>query len=468
MNELNIPRIPSISAFLKRCATLFKMAGVTLLILLLLIPLGMIHSVLRERLDRRNEAVAEIMSSWGREQTIIGPVLIVPYRYSFKSWKEQPASGGKIEKAEVVETAVANAYFLPSTLAIDGDIKPTRLRRGIYQAVVYTGRLALSGQFIRPDFTSLRIEEENVLWDDALVTFAIPDLRGVKETLQIRWGTNSLPLSPGSKLKDFPSGVFARVSGLRQCLGTLPWQLELTLNGSGGISFAPVGAQNKVKLSSPWPDPSFRGAFLPSERKVTHEGFEAAWNVTHYGRNYAQQWTDQDASAGLSPTSAASSLFGVNFLSGIDAYRNVERAIKYGVLFLVLVFAAFFLFEVLSSLRIHPFQYALVGAAFCLFYLGLLSLSEFVSFGLSYLAAAAVTTLLIWFYSVKVLKSGKRTFIIVGLLAAIYGFLYVALQLQDYSLLFGTAGLFAVLAVVIYLTRNIDWYARDQGQPSNV
>jgi inner membrane protein len=158
----------------------------------------------------------------------------------------------------------------------------------------------------------------------------------------------------------------------------------------------------------------------------------------------------------------------VNFLSGIDAYRNVERAIKYGMLFLVLVFAAFFLFELMSGLRIHPFQYALVGAALCLFYLGLLSLSEFIPFGLSYLAASAVTTLLIWLYSVKVLKSGKRTLIIVGLLAAIYGFLYVALQLQDYSLLFGTAGLFTVLAVVIFLTRNIDWYTRDQSQPCNV
>ena len=168
-----------------------------------------------------------------------------------------------------------------------------------------------------------------------------------------------------------------------------------------------------------------------------------------------------DQSAGLNPNSAASSLFGVNFLSGVDAYRNVERAIKYGVLFLVLVFAAFFLFELLSSLKIHPFQYALVGAALCLFYLGLLSLSEFVRFGLAYLTASAVTTLLIWFYCAKVLKSGKRTVIIVGLLAAIYTFLYTALQLQDYSLLFGTAGLFLVLAVIFYLTRNIDWYARD-------
>lgn len=468
MNELKIPRIPAFSAFLKRCATPFKMIGVTLLILLLLIPLGMIQSVLRERLGRRNEAVADITSKWGKDQSIVGPVLIVPYRYPVKSWKEQPTTGGKIEKVEVVEIALANAFFLPAKLTIDGDVNPMRLRRGIYQAVVYTGKLDISAQFRKPDFASLKIEDQNVLWDDAIVTFAIPDLRGVKETLHLQWGTNTVALSPGCKLRSFPTGVFTQVNGLRESAGTIPARLELSLNGSGGINFAPIGAQSSVKLSSPWPDPSFQGAFLPADRKVTQAGFDANWQISYYGRDYAQQWTSQDSSAGLDATSAASSLFGVNFLSGIDAYRNAERAIKYGELFLVLVFTAFFLFELLSGLRIHPFQYALVGAALCLFYLGLLSLSEFISFGLAYLAAAAATTLLIWFYSVKVLKSGKRTLIIVGLLAAIYGFLYIALQLQDYSLLFGTAGLFTVLAVVIYLTRNIDWYARDQNQPGKV
>lgn len=461
MNEPSSPEAGSVSLFLKRWATLFKMAGIALLILLLLIPMGMIGSVLRERLNRRNEAVSEITASWGRSQDIIGPVLIVPYRYSYKTWKEESKPDGKIEKTEVMETAVANAYFLPSTFAVVGEIEPTSLHRGIYQAVVYTGGVNLSGKFSRPDFGNLRIKEDDVLWDDALITVAVPDLRGIKEALNLDWGDRHLPLEPGSKLKGFPSGVFARVNGLGNVQDGLTWRLELTLNGSGGINFAPVGVQNTARLSSPWPYPSFQGAFLPADRKITDEGFEANWQLSYYGRNYAQQWTDMDQSAGLNPNSAASSLFGVNFLSGVDAYRNVERAIKYGVLFLVLVFAAFFLFELLSSLKIHPFQYALVGAALCLFYLGLLSLSEFVRFGLAYLTASAVTTLLIWFYCAKVLKSGKRTVIIVGLLAAIYTFLYTALQLQDYSLLFGTAGLFLVLAVIFYLTRNIDWYARD-------
>lgn len=292
MNELNIPRIPALAAFLKRCATFFKMAGVTLLILLLLIPLNLIRSVLRERLERRDADVTDITSSWGREQSIIGPVLIVPYRYSIRSWKEQPNASGKIEKVEVVETTVANAYFLPSMLAIQGTIIPSRLHRGIYEAVVYSGKLELSGQFTRPDFASLRIEEQDVLWDDALVTFAIPDLRGVKGTLQMQWGTNHVALLPGSKLPGFSSGVFAKVSNLRTSTEIIPLRMELALNGSRGMSFSPVGAQNTVKLSSPWPDPSFRGAFLPEERSISRDGFEATWRVSHYGRDYTQQWTD--------------------------------------------------------------------------------------------------------------------------------------------------------------------------------
>jgi len=151
----------------------------------------------------------------------------------------------------------------------------------------------------------------------------------------------------------------------------------------------------------------------------------------------------------------------VYFLSGIDSYRNVERAIKYGVLFLVLVFVVFFLFELLSGLQIHPFQYALVGAALCLFYLGLLSLSEFVRFGYAYLVSAALTSGLIWFYCVAALRSGRRAMILAALLVATYTFLYVTLQSQDYSLLIGTAGLFVALAAVFFLTRKIDWYHRD-------
>lgn len=468
-----IPRAPEsvsafgfILAFLRRSATLFKIAGVAALVLLLLIPLGMVRSVLQERLGRRNEAVADITSSWGRDQKLVGPVLIVPYRHTVKSWKEQPAPGGKVEKVEVVDQVTGNAYFLPTNLAITGDVKPLELRRGIYKAVVYGGKLQFAGQFAPPDFARLRIKPEDVLWDDALVAFAIPDLRGVKETLNLQWGGKTYPMLPGNKLGGLQSGmlsgVFANVEGLRATAAVIPFQFEVALNGSGGLSFAPVGAQSTVRLTSSWPDPSFFGTFLPAERKVTRDGFEAVWQISYYGRNFPQQWTSQTTEPALTPGGVEASFFGVDFLSGLDAYRNIERSIKYGVLFVVLIFTVFFLFELLAGLRIHPFQYTIVGAALCLFYLGLLSLSEFTPFGFAYLTAAGATTLLICFHSAKMLRSGARTFIVAGLMAGIYGFLYIALESQDYALLLGTGGLFAVLAVVIWLTRNIDWYARDQ------
>jgi inner membrane protein len=456
-------KAPFPPALYDRWGTLLKMAGVLILILLLLIPLSMIRSVLQERLGRRNAAVADITSSWGRDQKIIGPVLVVPYRSTIKSWKEQPAGGGRTERVEVIEMMVANAYFLPTNLVITSHITPRKLRRGIYEAVVYSGKLEISGLFSRPDFGSLRIEEANVMWEDALVALAIPDLRGVRETLNLSWGAGRYPLLPGSKLKGFPAGIFARIGSLNDGnAAEIPFNVELTLNGSSRLGFAPVGARNSVRVSSPWPDPSFYGAILPGEREVTRDGFEASWQVTYYSRDHAQQWTDQDPASGLDHSSAEASLFGVAFLSGIDAYRNTERAIKYGALFIVLIFAAFFLFEVLAALRIHPFQYIIVGVALCLFYLGLLSLSEFIPFALAYFLSAAVTMLLICFHSAKMLKSGSRTLIIAGMLAGIYSYLYFALQLQDYALLLGTAGLFLMLGIVIYVTRKIDWYGWDK------
>lgn len=462
MNGPSTSFLAALTPLLQRCATTFKLASVAVLILLLLIPLQMVRSVLRERLERRDEAVANITSSWGPDQKLVGPMLVIPYRHPVKVWKEQTGPGGRSERVEVTEMMSAKAFFLPATLAIEGQVAPSELRRGIYEAVVYSGTFRITGEFGRPDLGSLNIEPQNVLWDDAEVTFAIPDLRGVKQTLALDWGGRSCALLPGSKIKDLRSGVFAKVGRWPEADANVRFGLELSLNGSGGLSFAPVGAQTTVRLASPWPNPSFFGAVLPSERRVARDGFEAMWRVSNYARDYAQQWKDQDAASGLSSGSVQASLFGVNLLTGIDAYRNTERAIKYGVLFMALVFAAFFLFEVLAALRIHPLQYAIVGAALCLFYLALLSLSEFISFGGSYLAAAFATTLLVCFHSFTMLKSGSRTSIIAGLMAGIYAYLYVALQLQDYALLLGTAGLFLALAAVVALTRRIDWYAWDR------
>lgn len=438
-----------------------KLIVIAVLSLVLLIPVMLVQSVISERQQRRNEAAAEITSTWGSPQTVVGPILIVPYRYFYTAEKDETVNG-KIVRKEVVLSAVDNAYFLPSDLLIDGTISPKRLHRGIYEAVVFSGSLKLSGQFPSPDWKTLKIDPKNALWADAVMTVAIPDLRGTRGALSIQVGGRPFVMLPGAKIPGYASGAHAVVGDAASRGGPIAFSLDLDLNGSSTIQFAPLGVRNIVALDSSWPDPKFKGSFLPAERKVAKDGFKAKWDVSYYGRNYAQLGTER---GGGKPEAGAinASLFGVEFLSSIDSYRNVERSTKYGILFIAMVFIAFFLFEVLASLRIHTVQYVLVGLALSLFFLMLLSLSEFLPFWASYLLAAAAATGMIVSYSAKFLSSGRRTAILACELGAVYAYLYIVLQLQDYSLLMGSALLVGSLGALMYLTRDVNWYAIDEG-----
>ena len=448
-------------SFGRRHSTMIKLLGVGALILALLIPLAMITGVLNDRLSRRNEAVADITSSWGKEQNIVGPVLGIPYQYRFKAIKEIAAADGRMERREVEETAVANAYFLPEELNVAGDVGTQTLHRGIYDAAVFRAQVKLSGKFAPPDFAALKIDLKDVQWKDAFLTIAVSDLRGTQEGLVLDWRGAKRPLRPGSQVPGYTTGATAPL-GLTGAIGqAIDFSIPLDVNGSGGIFFAPFGVQNHASLKANWPDPAFRGAFLPAERSVRPDGFDASWRISYYGRDYPQHWTSQSGNDRFSTRSVSDSLFGAQFLSLLDAYRYVERSIKYGILFLVLVFTTFFLFEVTARQKIHPFQYLMVGAALCLFYLLLLSVSEFVGFGLAYLAAAVASTLLITWYCRSFLGGGMRTLMIGAGLAGVYTFLYITLRQQDYALLMGAIALFLVLALIMYVTRKVDWYARE-------
>lgn len=274
----------------------------------------------------------------------------------------------------------------------------------------------------------------------------------------MRWGDRDVALLPGSRVPEFQAGLHGRLRDTGWRGGEVAFDSTVALNGSGPLRVAPVGVENTVNLRSSWPDPSFQGAFLPAQRRVDPSGFDATWNVTFYGRTYPQQWTSRD-STGYSASAVNQSLFGVELLTMVDAYRLTERAVKYGILFIVLVFTGFFLCEVLARLRVHPFQYTLVGVALALFYLLLLSLSEFLGFGWAYALAAAACTLLISAYTASVLRGTRRALGVAAGLAVIYSLLYVILSLQDYALLVGAAGLFAALALAMFATRKVDWYA---------
>jgi len=384
-----------------------------------------------------------------------------PYTYRYKTVKEVPLGGDKVERREVEETATANAYFLPETLNIAGDVQTQTLHRGIYDAAVFRAQVMLTGKFAPPDFGALKIDTKDVQWKDAFVSFAVNDMRGTREGIMLDWGGNKRPLLPGSQVPGYTTGATAML-GTDNPIGTaVDFSIAVDFNGSEGIFFAPFGVKNEATLKSNWPDPGFRGAFLPANRSVRSDGFDANWKVSYYGRDYPQQWSSRGGNERFNVKSVGSSRFGAQFLSILDAYRYVERSIKYGVLFLVLVFTTFFLFEVTARQKIHPFQYLMVGAALCLFYLLLLSISEFIGFGWAYLIASVASTLLTTWYCRFFLGGGLRTLMIGAGLAGVYTFLYITLRQQDYALLMGAIALFIVLAIVMYVTRKVDWYARD-------
>lgn len=443
-----------------RHRTVLKMLTIGSLVLLGLIPLTLIRGVLRERRARHDEAVANITSTWGGSQRIAGPMLIVPYKRQVKTWKDQMLNG-RLERVELTETLVARAHFLPAELAVRGQVVSDRLHRGIYEALVYRTELQVAGRFARPSFEEWQVAPEDVLWDEAKLVIAISDLRGASEALSLKWGEESLALVPAARTGEVGPAVQTLLPRSPFSADTMDFAFALKLNGSGSLDFAPFGMQTRVHLSSPFPDPSFHGMLLPAQRRVTDAGFEADWQVSYYGRGYPQQWSDATGNP-LEGETVANSLFGVALMPALDSYRYVERAIKYGILFLALVFTAFFLFEARLLTRVHPFQYTLVGSALCLFYLALLSLSEFISFGWAYLAGSVLATALIAFYSAWVLGGARRAWLVAVGLAVIYAFLYVLLRQQEYALLYGTGALFLALAAVMFATRRLDWYARDE------
>lgn len=421
----------------------FKLFTTGFLILILLIPTYMIRFLIHERENRRYTTIEEISSKWGREQTIAGPILTVPYGKYSK------------EKGEKVLKSVNHAHFLPDELNIDGNISPEIRYRGIYETVVYKSNLKFTGKFPSPNFKDLNIPDDNVLWEDAFISLGIPDMRGIEKNIEINMNNNIYSFTPGIETKDIiDSGLSAQVpikSGDNP-EKSYEFSFDINLKGSKELNFIPLGKETNVKLTSNWNNPSFDGAFLPDEREITDNGFSAKWNVLYLNRDYPQKWKGNSYNI-------FNSAFGVKLLMPVDEYQKTMRSVKYAVMFISLTFMIFFFVEVINKKRIHPVQYILVGLALIIFFTLLLSLSEHINFNFAYLIASIATILLITAYSKTIFKSNFLTILMGSVLLILYGFMYTILQLQDYSLLLGSIGLFIVLAVAMYLSRKIDWYS---------
>jgi len=427
-------------------SVIIRLVVIGVLLLALLLPLLAVQGLVQEREQRRAETESELIQSWGGEQMIAGPILTVPYVVHTLD-----ESGRKVETVEA-------AHFLPDSLLIQGKVTPEKRRRGMYEATLYETTLAISGSFHAPDFSGWRVSPGAILWDEAVLSVEVPDMRALQERVSLAWNGEKKDFRPGKgSVGLFAGEIRAALPGLaagRAGTAGVPFSFDLALRGGGSLGFLPLGDQTTVRISSPWKSPNFSGAYLPGSRALSDGGFDAEWKVISMARAYPQRWMGGE----ITPDTVRASAFRVSLMTPVDTYLKVTRALKYGLLFLFLPFFTLFLFEVFSTQRIHPLQYLFVGFADCIFYFLLLSLSEHIAFGLAYGIASVCSTGLITAYTTSIMRSGKKGVVMLPVLGAAYGFLAVVLSSEDYALLFGSIGLFLILAVVMLLTRKVDWY----------
>lgn len=448
-------------------STTLRVIFIGVLALLLLIPVGMIKSVIFDREMNRESAIQDITAKWGNEQIIAGPILTVPYDL-YRT----------VDGKQIKETAYA--HFLPEHLNIETTISPELRSRGIYDAVVYSSDISVSGDFEKPDFISLGINSQFIHWNNAFISVGIPDIRGLKERTDFNLNNQKLQFISGIKTDDvirdinndinyygefevkrFTATSFGgSSSGLSVNIPSSAlyskntFSFELKLKGSERIAFAPVGKTTDVKVSSTWVSPSFDGSFLPDNREINEEGFKSDWHILDLNRNYPQSWTGN--TYGI-----YDSVFGVSLIEPVDGYQKSSRSAKYALLIIALTFLIFLSFEIFNRKRVHPIQYILIGLALVLFYSLLLSISEILGFNMAYGIAGISTIGLILLYSLTVLKEKKFVAIEGGVLIFLYSFIYILLQLEDYALFIGSVGLFVILASIMYLSRKVDWYSID-------
>lgn len=424
--------------YIKRSITL-KIFSVGFLILILIIPAGLIKGLINERQSRRDEVVGEISNKWGNSQTITGPFLTVPFKTFFKD------NQGK------TQTNLNYLHILPETLDVTGVMQPEVRYRSLFEAVLYNIQLKFSGNIKLPPLSQLNIDPANILWDKAYLSLGISDMRGIQDKIVIQFNGVAYQANPGLKTTDLAEAGVGTLVALPASKASLPFSFDLNLNGSEQLSLVPVAETNTVKLTSRWPSPSFNGAFLPTTREVTKEGFSANWKVLHLNRNYPQFW--EGSRYNVTP-----SAFGLKLILTADVYQKSTRLAKYSIMFLVFTFAAFFFSEIINRRRVHPIQYILIGMAILIFYTLVLSLSEHMNFNLAYILSASAVTVIISGYAKAIVSNPKFALTILGLLTILYCYLFIVLQLEDYALIMGSVGLLIILAAVMYLTRKIDWY----------
>lgn len=431
----------------------------------ILVPLLLIGSVVDERQAYQAAAVQTVAGSYAGAQSIAGPVLVVPYVETVDvEEKDDKGVSRKVRREQRRQWT-----FFPQRFDLGGTLQPSTRTLGLYDVRVYELAGVAKATF-RVDIPSDADAIAPRRIGRPSLAYGVADVRGLTGVSRLTVGGRDVTLAQGMGVAR-GTGVHAQleapVAGQILQLDTV---LTFSLGGTESLAVSPLGASNRIAISSSWPHPQFNGAFLPRTRSIDSAGFRAEWEVSSLATNAQAQYLEgqrasDDASSASDSGNSSLDAVGVSLVDPVNPYSKADRATKYGLLFVVLTFVGFFMFELIKGLRIHPLQYALVGLALAIFFLLLVSLSEHVSFGGAYLYAATACIGLLGVYVGAILRSSLRGFGFAAMLATLYAALYGLLLSEDNALVLGSGLLFVILAAVMLVTRKVDWYALSAGIP---
>jgi inner membrane protein len=416
------------------------------LLLIMQVPLMMVGGLIQEREQRQSAVLAGFRRGWGPDQSIVGPMLVVPY-----SWAKSGSPGERLH---------GWARLPASRLNVVATLQPEERRRGLFHAIVYTASVELAGAITVSPLAISDPPDAAIDWNRARVVLGASDLRGMPPDATIDWGGRAVQLQASSieggcglALLDAPAGSQAAPGA------TIPFRATLTLRGTQAFRMVQAGRQIDMRIASSWPTPSFTGATLPLRYDLHPDGFNAHWEMAGGPSNSDWQLVPNNAAAVNSMWMDTDAQVGVELQEAVPTYLMVDRAAKYSVFFLALSYLTLFLFEALSGVRIHLVQYGMVGLSLSLFALLLISIAEPLGFTISYAISAAAIMAQASLYTLSVVGRRLLAAVFAGVLGTLFGFLYVVLSLDAYALLVGTIGLFAVLSVVMVATRRVNWAA---------
>jgi len=422
----------------------FKIGFILVLILLLMIPNMLIRDLIDERKGLESNVQSEIAASWGPSQKMMGPIMTIPF-----SREEITDEGPKVTEHRL--------RVLPKSLDIDVGLNTEERQKSIYKAILYNAKHNIQGSFVLPEESDFGKNLKTIHWDDVALDIGFSSSASLDNIVNLQWDKTNYKMESGpSDYQLFPSAIHTKLE-VDPSKTKYTFTTEIGLNGSEAIKYMPIASNTEVSMTSAWDSPGFVGLPLPQKREISAEGFTAKWNSTEYNRPFKDTWID-----GAVNLERRGEAFGVDLVQMVGHYQKNMRSAKYALLIISLSFLVFFFFEILKGNKIHPVQYIFVGLALSIFYSLLLSLSEHVGFDLAYLLAAGSVVGLIGWYSKFMLRQGSNIMILSLVLGGLYTYIYILLQMEEFALLVGSIGLFIVLAISMYLSRNMDWYGSEK------